>query len=638
MLDYVAQRDALWQEWLSLQASAREALTKGTSYFFLCVRQAICDKLTMDSLASTRLGQKDEGVYSHLLYLMDTYRQVIGLYENQIHPASNLVAGLCDILNSRLRQFEDVSIGHGNPILKEKLGILEAAIIHTTRQIEDIEKVYFEGSSHQLIKDILLPREYTAWEYLQQSILDKTFTTLQALYQENLCRTLASIDDLHTRKTASFYTDLLEREWEVLGLIVQVQVKAIETACLTPDESSQILSKLREAYQQIGPVVSGFRKLMQNAPPSSLHEQNITNEWLTGCITPSYDLEIDSQPFISALMHEAEAIFNQIRNNKLGTLQDLHKNIEDELSLSEEVINAFEKVEFWLVTMPEPTTLQDCSELPSENGEEGVAVESSEVPFDKPDEANEEGQDILENDDNNEDFVLEFEPCIPAAESINRETEIIIGITETLQIKIESLKESLELFKANCTNLSSGLSSGMPPSSDQDLLSAASQMKAAWCITPPLQDSINDFIEECISLEAFTAYDDRAAKFIGTQSAKIEKAIFRFRKETLFYEISTYEEILYYSVSRLRESDTLHVTSAVKVLDEAFQALEDILAEKNIIVIRPTPHEPFNGREHEILTAEETEGFSKGEIIKTMTSGYKINDHVILRANVIAAR
>ena len=178
----------------------------------------------------------------------------------------------------------------------------------------------------------------------------------------------------------------------------------------------------------------------------------------------------------------------------------------------------------------------------------------------------------------------------------------------------------------------------IPPLTESDLQQAAAQLKTAWCAAPPTPETITDFLAESLTINPFAAYSDKLNKAITNITAKTEKASFRFKKETLLYEISTYEEILYYSVTRLRESSLPEVAAAVTILDDTFLALEALLAENGITPIRPAAHEAFNGREHEVLTAEEQEGFAKGEIIKTMTSGYKLGDQVILRANVIAAR
>jgi len=163
-------------------------------------------------------------------------------------------------------------------------------------------------------------------------------------------------------------------------------------------------------------------------------------------------------------------------------------------------------------------------------------------------------------------------------------------------------------------------------------------MHTAWRASPPCQETISDFLADCASLEQPATYSEKFAKHISSVGTRLEKASLRFKKETLLYEICTYEEILYHSVSRLRESPVSHIAAAVTLLDETFSKLEDLLTANDITIIRPSPHESFNGREHEVLLAEETEGFTKGAVVKVMTSGYKYKGQVILRANVIAAR
>ena len=63
-----------------------------------------------------------------------------------------------------------------------------------------------------------------------------------------------------------------------------------------------------------------------------------------------------------------------------------------------------------------------------------------------------------------------------------------------------------------------------------------------------------------------------------------------------------------------------------------------LLKKNNIDLIRPTPHEMFNPKEHEILMAETLSDFKKGEIVKLMNSGYRQRETVLMRANVIVAR
>ena len=224
------------------------------------------------------------------------------------------------------------------------------------------------------------------------------------------------------------------------------------------------------------------------------------------------------------------------------------------------------------------------------------------------------------------------------------------GIAETLEIKIESLKESISTFSKDGNQLLRAFSTEKIDISDECRLAANEYVRAEWQKSPPAgQAALASFFKHCQEGEAFAAIRTGYEKHVAAYTAKIEKSSARFKKEILLYEVCTYEEILTHSVSRLRDyvksctdaaelGELSSVEQAVTWLDETFASLENLLKKNNITVIHPLPHESFNGREHEVLAAEKHEGFSKGEIIKLITSGYKQKDQVILRANVIAAR
>lgn len=112
-----------------------------------------------------------------------------------------------------------------------------------------------------------------------------------------------------------------------------------------------------------------------------------------------------------------------------------------------------------------------------------------------------------------------------------------------------------------------------------------------------------------------------------------------FLKNTILFEISTFQEIMYYSVVRLRESDEVSIKQFIKYIDNIEQNIENNLEENEIIIIKPNPHDMFDGKEHEVLIAEKNENFLKGQIIKVINYGYKKkNNGVIKRATVIAAK
>ena len=691
-----AQSENLWLAWQDLQAQTDEALKKGVTHYFKCIRQTSCDMLALEALTSARLGQNDERVFNHLVSLMETYREVIGLFDDSIKDTSpSLVEGLCEILSSRLRQFEDDLSGQGNPVAREKYNILITAITNMAGYIESQEKSYMADlpQVESLSEALLAGNPAVTWEALHNSIAEKTLPGLQAHYAQALQACQTSIDDLHTRKTAAYYTDLLEREWEVLGLIIQVQVKAIEAAFESTENNETdiypILSKLREAYQQTGPIVGGLRRMMQPAnakriAPDLTHE-DFAQALSAGVATPP-PVTIDGQAFITALLPKADELFESIRVSHLEYISNLQEEATGEISLANEVVAVFEKVRAGLALLKDEAdtvhsavcamesnkalTINESSQ--ETNVEESLKIAELPSPSlceEQSDEANQETKihdnviivggphatdvaHMAENPHSAETLHVD-EPrqaieAPPIEDSVNTaktsppnnniDNEILSGITETLEIKIESLTESLQQFTENSTKQLATMPTGLPVLTEENLTTAASQLQAAWYSTPPTQETIADFLLNAASLEAFATYNEQFAKHITNASTRIEKASFRFKKETLLYEISTYEEILYHSVSRLRESTQPHISAAVTLLDETFIQLKALLTTNGITIIRPAAHEPFNGREHEVLIAEETEGFAKGEIVKVMTSGYKYKDQVILRANVIAAR
>ena len=196
--------------------------------------------------------------------------------------------------------------------------------------------------------------------------------------------------------------------------------------------------------------------------------------------------------------------------------------------------------------------------------------------------------------------------------------EIIAGITETIAIKVESLHESLAAFMSEV----------------EQLLDDFSQEQINIAFDDDTRETIRKGWFTPDSLPHHEAHEKRITGYL----MRLEKAILRFNREVLTPEICTYEEILTHSVSLLRESQQESVQNIVCMLDDVYRSIDELLLKKGIIRIHPAPQDAFNGREHEVLMAEQQEGFSKGEIIKTMTSGYKQGDQVLIRANIIAAR
>jgi len=194
--------------------------------------------------------------------------------------------------------------------------------------------------------------------------------------------------------------------------------------------------------------------------------------------------------------------------------------------------------------------------------------------------------------------------------------DIISGIAETIYIKIQNIKESAEEFLE---------------ASKRVILEVSKIRKRSKLFVLCKNCSRQNFMD--ISSQLSSVFDD-----YGLKSRKMQKMIIRLKKDNILFEISTFEEIMNYSVSRMRNSQNDCIKKFVQNIDFVFDELRQVLSVIGIEVIAPEPHDLFNGREHEVIMAEKNSDFKKGEIIKLMNSGYKEGNHVILRANVIAAK
>lgn len=211
------------------------------------------------------------------------------------------------------------------------------------------------------------------------------------------------------------------------------------------------------------------------------------------------------------------------------------------------------------------------------------------------------------------------------------EKDIADGVYETVKIKTESLNDVLAALKPEADALFE--------KGDDARLDSEEREK----IINELFKGLIVYMEEKSSVEELLLkikfdFEERAERKNKALTEKINKKLFNFKKEQLLYEISTFEEIMSYSVSRLRESKNTAVEGFVAAIDYGVEEIGKALDKFGISVIRPEAHQMFNGREHEVLMAEKNGEFRKGEIIKVMNSGFKENDCVIIRANVIAAK
>jgi len=578
---------SLFDTWQNLAAASDEAVDFHWHAIFTSFKAVACDMLAQDALACSRLGDTDERAYDRFMHLMGDYQTAIQYIESatDLPPlVDELLAGILDILQSRLRHFDESepTDPETNPVTEEK-----AEIIARTFECIQNYPVHVPAEARVALRGaFLLHGACALYDETITHLPDGALEAFYAHYNEGLRFCLSQLDDLHARKTARTYMDLVQREWEVLQDMIRVQAAALENINEENPEqttvAANVLNVLRQAYQQTGPLAEALQRLSASTPLRT--EGYGTYETFVQRLAQAQTaLQTDApappdlQPFHAALAVEIDALFGQQRIAFLKIATQWPNRVADEINLVTEAIQIFRATHQSLVDNP--------------------------------------------------------------IEATDTEVQILQGIIETMEIKIGSMMDSIGDFNGQTANLMQSFAQEKNDVTDEIRQAAYTAIRTAWFMSPPInKNDVPAFFARCQAGTAFAPYRADYEKHVAFYNEKIEKAAIRFKREVLFYEAATYEEILTHSVSRLRESTSEHVQDTAANLEGAYNALEVLLCKNGITPIRPAPHDPFNGKEHEVLMAEQQEGFAKGEIIKRVGSGYRLGDMILVRANVIAAR
>lgn len=200
--------------------------------------------------------------------------------------------------------------------------------------------------------------------------------------------------------------------------------------------------------------------------------------------------------------------------------------------------------------------------------------------------------------------------------------KIVKGVTDTLHLKYNSLKEKDGYYH---------------------LMKKQSHL----IYSEAMINFKNDFEQKCVgyleeamvgSKVGFNIAQGKFLKILEKQKEGNLNYDLDYIKKDVLFEIKTLEDLMYLSIDKLKVSDELQCIRFVDCVDTMYQRILKQLKQNDIISIIPKEHETFNGKIHEILIAEETEGFNKGEIIRTQNSGYIFENRILIRASVIAAK
>lgn len=629
------QSDTLLNMWTNILDSTRNYSNKIIVDCFFSIRVKLMIKVLNQISKENRLSKYDEKIFEYFRKLMWYYEQTISLYEQDKDNITNLkikeiMEGIYTVLSSQLKQFEEnqqyeyinssqrniknpIRIEKDEIIVKAKNFVLEIVANLLGEYIRAKGEICFKYIISELTNSTNSHNSYI--EILQNiyyGIIDNDYKNLYKAYCYITKGSIEKINNLQFRKAADFYYESIKQEREILETIMTVQVNALadelkhtELEVIEQQQINQILDTLIEAYQHLKREIESLEIYFKES-------ENKTKEIKLMNLDEFKQYIIDE----GAKKYIDDLIPKQFPND-IAKLDNLIINSKSNF---ETKFNEYIKqiIDYKIVCINKNYNISD--EI------NDFAIQKS---------------NMIDEFINCFKIIKDY--CDLNLENLNQAqyNEILNGIYETLQIKLESLEESKQLFLNSINSIKDNLKFGL---SDKLKNNIVKENLDYWFKECPLTEQSFIFTIESLynnieNSEILLKYVSGLKRQKQSQQDSLNKKYIQFLKEHLLFELTTYEEILNYSVSKIREETELDVVKGfIKTIDDINLEIENLLIKYSIFTIKPKPYDVFNGKEHEVLMAEKHDNFEKGQIVKLMNTGYKYNNSVIIRANVIAAK
>ncbi|MCL2573307.1 MAG: nucleotide exchange factor GrpE [Defluviitaleaceae bacterium] len=614
----------IFQKWTAAASIIDKLVEAVRADVFRGLKYLVAEKISIACGNDEALSSYDTEIYEAYMRIIDTYRQVVEIYLDTERPINSPAVkeiwdGIYEVLMSRLLAISERD-SFANPVQIEKKDIVRKIISAASEQMDNITK-QIEANSTQnenfAVRRWLLGIDDISFEDVQEvcteianNAKNRCLRDFYGTYISAVKLALVNLNDLSERHNVSYYNELLKEEQDLLRQIVVVQVMALEKVnsegFATEVEAEIIeeaLNVLRETHQRESSEIDRIEKLF-NESAANFRENmgqvvmNVEDEEdfaasFDGVAPFGKDLPTIFETMKQSFAKEQSAFIEVVEDFATTKLTEYAKKQEkQEAYFSKKAVSA-------LVMMAGDVTRCFAG--------------------------------ILEYHDSNSENLANCD-----------EKDIIKGVVETILIKIDSLNEAVGVFEEGTDAFFASVPQGKVTIDPETIVTFLAYMVENLLPFGKEEKNGAKIVKQLADATAkhrdFSDYRQSLEKSSSKRSEGIEKKMMSFMRDSFFYELSTFEEIMYYSVSRLRESGDEHVIAFVEEIDNQYKQTADILTKYGVEKIVPQAHDVFNPKENEVLMAEESEGFKKGEIIKTINSGYRQGDVIIMRANVIAAR
>ncbi len=593
---------------------------------FKAVKQGVSFKILMAGKAAP-LSCQDEKLFDCYLNLSTQLLKALMTFEAkknvlQTPEVRSIAQGIASVLASQIGGNPALPSGGTNPVSLEKRNIIKAHIHQLGLFFDRLEGEFLEAHSRDLCRsfcqDSLLRLDLSAGLHMLENmaahIFNRQGARLYSLYEQEANACIDGLNQLSNRKEVTLYEALLDQYLELMKTVTEVQIPAliaVTEAQGTPEEKGAVASFVADLHTAGGGLYAEGLRTAEAFAQAKSHPFDASQ-----CLDRREEFEADlkeqlegSQSFPTFILEECRPAYE----HAIASFKDAaHRALEDKLEMllgRQARLKSryhFEKMIFETVSLAETM------------GEAFAAIAG---------------------------WPAESLDALPEGQA----RDIIQGVAETVAIKVESIQEHKEHFNLTCKEVLNIGPDGqygteLPPEEREFLAIACFRRlcrllgeKAAQ--SEPLEDyPMPELLTQATDNEAVQTAIHLLHKTWQKQQAAIDKAMLALKKECLLYEMSTFEEMMHFSISRLRDEENPHATAFVALMDHTNAALTGILNRHGISAISPAPHTPFDGKTCEVLMAERQEGFLKGEVIKVLNAGYRQEDTVLLRANVICAR
>ena len=635
---------ALLSQWSQCLDEAADQYGRKTAEIFGAVKRGLLKRFLAEAGAIAGAEGRDERLYVCCSRMTDFFRRAVGIYEanktwlvtgsvrEALEFAASAMASLIWLFDEGLDREAPYVYVYVNPILSEKKAVLGTGAAFFAREARLVEDAFRNTGK----TPTPMPPGGGDWAI----ILKDAAEGLRAAYDKALSHTISRLTGFRgqEREQTALCLELLRSELDVLAAIAGTQVPALEEELAGNTATSHektiihgILSVIREAQRYLEGEAAetlNFVRFALAARPNAdtvpeyihTHTEICEDEWLE--ILRSY-------------LPEAGSSDNSDENTDIyrsGALAGFTRMMESALPLF--LARACGKSYLGRPMIQARKLRDEAIRLANGIKEVFAAFAAPSGP-----ECGEPGRPGSDPDTGDLDGAR---PCGP-------EDGIIGGILETLAIKSESMNENILAFADEFGGIIARCApDGTSPHkiADEEIPAMLGGALSAWaeifpdvpCSDREISKRFNAFIDRCRGAEGFSPHIEGLKRAGERALAHAERSAARFLKDFALHEVSTFEEIINYSVSRLLESEDPAVLAFAGRVTAAADEIYALLERSGIEIIEPRPHDAFNGKEHEVLLAESSPDFARGEIIKRISLGYKKNGAVLLRANVIAAR